>query len=221
VEKYAIAYTPGLELLDPKPLVRGKLSALKAGLTQARDEFPALANVEQELTQIQSQVPGELLLDGAFTSAAIQKEIDSVPFPVVHMATHGQFSSNPEQTFILTWDDRLKVNQLNNLLRSREDSRRGAIELLVLSACQTAAGDKRAALGLAGVAVRAGARSTLATLWSVDDAATAQLMTRFYKELANPDITKAEALRLAQISMLKEKPLPFFWAPFVLIGNWL
>jgi CHAT domain-containing protein len=69
---------------------------------------------------------------------------------VVHLATHGQFSSNEKDTFILTWDDRLNVNQLNTLLRSREEIGRNPIELLVLSACQTAAGDRRAALGLAG-----------------------------------------------------------------------
>lgn len=223
IEKYAIALTPGLQLLDPKPLARGKLTALKAGLTQARDGFPALPFVEKELTEIKSEVPGELLLNENFTKAAIEKAIDSVPFPVVHLATHGQFSSNAEDTFILAWDQRLNVNQLNNLLRSREESGRGTIELLVLSACQTATGDKRAALGLAGVAVRAGARSTLATLWLVDDAATAQLMIRFYQELTDTKITKAEALRRAQIALLKNDQYqqPRFWAPFVLVGNWL
>jgi CHAT domain-containing protein len=233
VEKYAIALTPGLQLLDPKPLVRGKLTALKAGLTEARQlktssstaplEFSALPFVGKELEQIQMEVPGELLLNQEFTSAAIQNEIDSVPFPVVHLATHGQFSSSADDTFILTWDDRLNVNQLNNLLRSREESGRGAIELLVLSACQTAAGDERAALGLAGVAVKAGARSTLATLWFVSDAATAQLMTRFYRELADTTITKAEALRRAQVALLESNQYqhPIYWAPYVLVGNWL
>ena len=221
VEKYAIALTPGLQLLDPKHLPRGKLSALKAGLTEARQGFPSLEFVKQELEQIRAEVPGELLLNQQFTSAAIQKEIDSVPFPVVHLATHGQFSSNAEDTFILTWDDRLKVNQLNTLLQKREERRQDAIELLVLSACQTATGDKRAALGLAGVAVRAGARSTLATLWFVDDATTAELMTRFYRELSDTNVTKAEALRRAQVGLLKEKSQPFYWAPYVLVGNWL
>jgi CHAT domain-containing protein len=231
VEKYAIALTPGLQLFDPKRLARGKLSALKAGLTEARQvntssstkpiEFSALPNVKRELEQIRSQLPGELLLNQEFTNDAIQQEIKSVPFPVVHLATHGQFSSNAEDTFILTWDGPLNVNQLNSLLRTREVGGRGAIELLVLSACQTATGDKRAALGLAGVAVRAGARSTLATLWFVDDAGTAELMTRFYRELANPNNSKAEALRLAQVELMKEKPQPFFWAPYVLVGNWL
>ena len=99
------------------------------------------------------------------------------------------------------------------------------IELLVMSACQTATGDKRAALGIAGVAVRSGARSTLATLWSVKDDSTVVLMDEFYKQLAQPDssITKSEALRQAQISLIHSTDFehPFYWAPFILVGNWL
>ncbi len=99
------------------------------------------------------------------------------------------------------------------------------IELLVLSACQTASGDKRATLGLAGLALRSGASSTLASLWSVNDESTANLMSEFYRQLTEPNqfISKAEALRQAQLSMLKN-PLydhPYFWASFVLVGNWL
>jgi CHAT domain-containing protein len=226
VEKYAIALTPGLQLLDAKkPLPRVNLTAFKGGLSKARQNFPPLPYVKDELEQIRSEakVSGELLLDEGFTSTTLQKEIDSIPFPVVHLATHGQFSSNAEDTFILTWDGRLNVNQLNSLLRSREESGKGAIELLVLSACQTAAGDKRAALGLAGVAVRAGARSTVATLWFVSDAATAKLMTQFYRELSDTSITKAEALRRAQVALLKSSDYqePIYWAPYVMVGNWL
>lgn len=232
IEKYAIAYTPGLQLLSSNIQTRGQLSALKAGISESRKlttsnpkatlVFPALPFVKEELKQIQAEVSGELLLNEAFTTAAIQKEIDSVPFPVVHLATHGQFSSKQEETFILTWDDRLNVNQLNTVLRAREETGRQPIELLVLSACQTAAGDKRAALGLAGVAVRAGARSTLATLWFVSDKATAELMTRFYQELSNSTISKAEALRRAQVALLKDSRYqqPTLWAPYVLVGNW-
>ena len=226
VENYAIALTPGLQLLDAKkPLPRVQLSALKGGLSEAREKFPPLPYVKQELEQITSQakVSGELLLNGDFTNAALQKQIDSIPFPLVHLATHGQFSSNAEDTFLLTWDGRLNVNQLNSVLRAREESGKGAIELLVLSACQTAAGDKRAALGLAGVAVRAGARSTVATLWFVSDEATAELMTQFYRELADTTITKAEALRRAQVALLKggKYEEPIYWAPYVMVGNWL
>jgi CHAT domain-containing protein/predicted negative regulator of RcsB-dependent stress response len=226
VEKYAIARTPGLQLLDPKPLARGELTALKAGLSEASQGFPPLENVKRELEKIREQVSGEVLLNKEFTTDAIQQAIDaidSVPFPVVHLATHGQFSSNAEETFILTWDGVLRVNELKELLQGREAGRTKAIELLVLSACETATGD-RAALGLAAVAVRSGARSTLATLWVVNDESTADLMIKFYEELKDPKITKAEALRRAQVWLMKQNSRyedPEYWAPFVLIGNWL
>ena len=142
---------------------------------------------------------------------------------MVHLATHGQFSSKAEDTFILTWDDRINIKQLNNVLKTRDRIESSIIELLVLSACQTAVGDKRAALGLAGMAVRAGARSTLASLWSVNDAATASFMIKFYQNLTDNKVTKAEAVRRAQLSLLQNPDYshPYFWAPFILVGNWL
>ena len=224
VEKYGVALTPGLQLLDPQPLKRGQLKALTAGLTVARPGFPALTNVALELNQIKSEVPSTVLLNQKFTSAALQNQINSVPFTVVHIASHGQFGSTAAETFILTWDSRINIDGLDNLLRVRgQNPRRSAIELLVLSACQTVAGDRRAALGLAGVAVRAGARSTLATLWNVNDEATIPIMSQFYQELTNTTITKAEALRRAQQALLKNPKYrhPVSWAPYVLVGNWL
>ena len=97
------------------------------------------------------------------------------------------------------------------------------VDLLVLSACETAAGDERAALGLAGMAVRSGARSTIATLWSVNDQATSKLMGELYQQLANQKVTKAEALRQAQLALLGDKwyQHPFYWAPYILVGDWM
>jgi CHAT domain-containing protein/Flp pilus assembly protein TadD len=230
VEKYAIASTPGLQLLEPQPLQRERLNALITGLSEEREvagkEFPQLQNVRLEVEQIESEVPrSEELLNQEFTKTNVQSQINSAPFTVVHMATHGQFSSNLEETFILTWDQLLKINDLDNLLRARDPREAGAIELLVLSACETAAGDNRAALGLAGIAVRAGARSTLATLWPVDDQSTTELMSEFYRQLANTNVTKAEALQRAQLALWNNKSqdwkLPYFWAAYVLVGNWL
>jgi CHAT domain-containing protein len=223
VEKYSVALTPGLELLGPKPLRQSKLKTLVAGLTEARHGFNSLPNVADELKAVELEVPSEVLLNQTFTSAALQKQIDSLPFSVVHLATHGQFSSNAEETFVLAWDKPVKVNELKDLLRRRDEISPEPIELLVLSACETAAGDKRAALGLAGVAIQAGARSTLASLWSLDDESGARLVGQFYKELATKQVTKAEALRLAQLSLLKDPDYrhPVHWAAYVLLGNWL
>ncbi|MEL6398242.1 MAG: CHAT domain-containing protein [Cyanobacteria bacterium J06626_4] len=223
VEKYAIALTPGLQLIEPRPLAEQDLQALVVGLSEARDGFSALPNVETEVAAIQMQVPGEVLLNEGFEKAEFATQLTESSFPIVHMATHGQFSSDPEQTFILAWDDRIQAAEFGSLLQQGERQRDNAVELLVLSACETAAGDDRAALGLAGVAVRSGARSTLATLWLVDDAGTSVLMADLYQQLQDTTLTKAAALRQAQLQLLSNEQYqhPFFWAPFVLIGNWL
>lgn len=223
IENYSIALAPGLNLIDPKRLKRGQFKALTAGVSEARPEFKfgELPNVERELKQIQSEVPSQLLINAQFTSKAFQDQIKSLPVPVVHLATHGKFGSTADETYILAWDKLIKLNELNNLLRNRDESQPTAIELLVLSACQTAAGDNRAALGIAGVAVRAGARSTIASLWNVNDQSTAVLMSRFYQEFAKKGLTKAEALRQAQLVLLKDGKEPLYWSPYILVGNWL
>jgi CHAT domain-containing protein len=225
VQKYAIALAPGLQLLDPKPLQQVRLNVLAAGVEKERSlenrEFIPLENVPRELESIQSEVPkSEKLLNQQFTETNLQNQLMATPFSVVHLATHGEFSSDPEKTFILTWDALLNVKRFDSLLRNSDENRSSTIELLVLSACKTAEGDKRAALGLAGVAMRAGARSTLATLWSVDDRSTADLMSEFYREL-NAGVNKAEALQRAQLAVFAKEKSPYFWAPFVLLGNWL
>ena len=223
IEKYAVAITPGLQLIQPQAIAGQQLKALTAGLTQARGGFPPLEYVSQELETIQSQISStQQLVDKGFTNNALKQQISQIPFPIVHLATHGQFSSEAEDTFILTWNDRLDVNQLSNLLQIGDRDEGQAIELLVLSACETLAGDRRAALGLAGVAVKAGARSTLATLWRVNDEASAAIMSQFYQNLSSQN-TKAQALRQAQLSLLKSDRFnnPYFWSPYVLLGNWL
>ncbi len=228
IDKYSLAVSPGLQLVEPRQEDR-KFIALTAGLTKARQGFSALPNVATELQSIQSIVDSKKLLDQAFTNSSIRDSVNSAPFPVVHLATHGKFSSQFDDTFILAWDDKINVKELEDLLKTREqvvgrESRvPKPIELLVLSACETATGDRRAALGLAGVAVRSGARSTLASLWQVDDKSTATLMSEFYRQLTNnPSITKSEALRRAQSYVLhKYEEHPFYWSAYVLVGNWL
>lgn len=222
IEKYSIALTPGLQLIEPKPLQK-ELKVIAAGLSEPSSGFSALPNVKRELEQIRAEIPSNILLNQEFTRLALQNRINSLNFPVVHLATHGQFSSKAEKTFIVAWKDRIYVKQFNQLVRTIEQNRPEAIELLVLSACQTAAGDERAGLGIAGVAFQAGARSTIASLWNLDDESTSVLMNEFYQELANKKLTKAEALRRAQLALLQNPKYkrPMFWAPYVLLGNWL
>ncbi|MBD3885415.1 CHAT domain-containing protein [Phormidium tenue FACHB-886] len=223
IENYSIALTPGLQLFNPTALERNRLQALMAGLTEERNGFSALANVQRELQSVQTEIPGQILLNETFTSATLQAEIKSNPFSIVHLATHGQFSSNADATFVLAWDKPITVKELGSLLRTTDETREKAIELLVLSACETASGDDRAALGLAGVAVQSGARSTLASLWSLNDESAARLISQFYRELVPSDLSKAEVLRQAQLSLLHDPNYrhPLYWAPYVLVGNWL
>jgi len=222
MEQYNLALTPGLQLLASQPLGQTPVRTLMGGLAEGRQGFTPLPAVEGEVAEIAATVPAEVLLNQTFTRENLQAQMTRQAFPVVHLATHGQFSSQAEDTFILTWDDRISVKQLDQLLRSRDQRKQNPLELLVLSACETARGDDRAALGLAGVAVRSGARSTLATLWQVNDVSTAAFMAYFYQELTKPGITKAQALRNAQTALKQEPEFqkPFFWAPFILVGNW-
>ncbi|MGI0483787.1 CHAT domain-containing protein [Pantanalinema rosaneae CENA516] len=222
IENYSIALTPGLQLLPPRSLPPDQLGALAGGLSEARQGFSALPGVAAEMQQIAKIVPTNILLNQSFTQTELANQLNSVTSPIVHLATHGQFSSQAENTFLLTWDGRIQVKDLDQLLENRDRQQRQPIELLILSACQTAVGDRRAALGLAGVAVRSGARSTIATLWSVQDHSTADLITQFYTALKQPGISRAEALRQAQLSLLRspEYHHPYYWSPFVLVGNW-
>jgi len=222
LEKYGVALTPGLKLLGPHFQNPKPLQALMLGLTEARSGFSALPGVKTEIEQVASRINAEVLFDRAFTKESLATQVDRLPFPVLHLATHGQFSSDLEKTFLLAWDQKISVSDLDSLLKSRREQDE-PIELMVLSACQTAEGDDRAALGLAGMAIRSGARSTLATLWAVNDHSTAELMTEFYREISGGELTKAEALRRAQIKILKNPTYshPYYWSPFVLIGNWL
>jgi CHAT domain-containing protein len=221
MQEYPIAVVPGLQLVDPQPIQSRRLEALTFGLTQSRQGFSELPNVEKELNAIRDTIDSKTWLNEDFTRLQFETTVSDDADPIVHLATHGQFSSNINDTFILSWDDKIFVNDLSQWISERDRP----IELLVLSACETATGDQKAALGLAGMAVRAGARSTLASLWRVDDAATFEVMQRFYQELATtPGISKAKALQNAQKFILGDRPEfehPFYWAPFILVGNWL
>ncbi len=225
IEQYNIALTPGLQLLAPRSLEELELKTLAAGLTEERQGFTALDYVQVELDNIAEQLNSTVLINQKFTKEILQTTITSSEYPIVHIATHGQFSSILEETFLLTWDSRLQINQLNSILQAQNNQQNSVIELLVLSACQTAIGDERAALGLAGMAVRAGARSTLATLWSVNDRTTALTIDNFYQQLtqSTASTSKTKALREAQLTLINSTRFnhPYYWAPFVLIGNWL
>lgn len=222
VEDYAVATVPGLSLFDPRPVGGTELSFLLAALSEPVQGFPALPHTAVEVAEIADLFGGTVLRDEAFNEPGLARVVQRNLFSVVHIASHGLFESSGDESFILTHDGRLDLDDLDALLRVTR-FRETPIELLTLSACQTAAGDERAALGLAGIAVKAGARSAVASLWSVNDVSAAELVTAFYRELAGGDTSRAEALRQAQLGQLRSARFrhPAYWAPFIVIGNWL
>jgi CHAT domain-containing protein/predicted negative regulator of RcsB-dependent stress response len=182
----------------------------------------ALPGVTEEITQLSEQMPGTVLLDQDFLRSRFSEQVQTHPFGVVHIASHGFFGGTPDENFVLTYDEKLDMDRLAHLLQPKQLADR-PVELLTLSACQTAEGDDRTPLGLSGVAVKSGARSALGSLWPVYDDAAQQVIREFYRQLRDPGVTKAEALRRAQVQLIGSDSYrhPIFWAPFILIGNWL
>ncbi|MEQ8958265.1 MAG: CHAT domain-containing protein, partial [Coleofasciculus sp. C2-GNP5-27] len=201
IETHNITVSLGSQLPNLNPLSPSHWQGLLAGINKKAESYPpklpALFNVWDELNQIHNTVPSQLLENEQFTQTNFRNRLIDHPFSVIHLATHGEFSSDVTKTVIYAWDKKIPVEKFGQLLQQREQTRSEPIQLLVLSACQTASGDKRAALGLAGVALRTNASSTVASLWRVSDASTAQLMNEFYQQL-NQGIPKAEALANAQ-----------------------
>ncbi|PSN20526.1 hypothetical protein C7271_01710 [filamentous cyanobacterium CCP5] len=226
IEKgYAIAIAPRLELFNPA-ISAEKLSILAGGIelpqTIEQIQFPQIEEVDAELSAIPSQLlVSAPLLNEEFTLSNLEKQLGTGQFSAIHWKTHGIFSSDPTETYLVAYQDTIRANNLNQLVQQARQIRSAPLELMILSACNTAQGDNRAVLGLAGLAVRAGARSTLSTLWRADDSANTRLMTNFYQALTQGS-TKAQALQQAQVRLLAEGyTAPHYWATYVLVGNWL
>jgi CHAT domain-containing protein len=222
IERVPLAITPGLSLTDPRRIDRANVSLLSAGISQGVQGFAPLENVPAELSAVNASFPGETLLDEQFAVARFERELGGRPFGIVHVASHGEFTADISQSFLLAWDGKIAMTELASLVGTTR-FRTQPLELLTLSACETAAGDDRAALGLAGVAVRAGARSALATLWAVNDQASADLLAEFYRQLADPEVSRAQALQRAQLAVLRTHRWrhPGYWSPYLLISSWL
>jgi CHAT domain-containing protein len=222
IARYAIATAPSLTLVEPRPLHLHNATVLASGLTEGVQGFDALPFVASELEALTRLRSGTVLRDQSFTSANLEQELAARAYSIVHVASHAQFEADSRQSFVLTYDGRFTIDRLEERMKLSR-FRDQPVELLFLSACDTAAGDERAALGLAGVAVKAGARSALATLWQINDEASSLLVAEFYRQIALPGATKAEALRRAQVAMLKDFRYrhPGYWSPFLVIGNWL
>lgn len=231
-QHYSSSETLGSRVRQPQALPQEHSTALIGGIStfapsfydpNAPEGLKPLPDVEAEIADVKKQTNFSVgLLNKEFNTKRFSQELNKKDFNIIHLTTHAQFSSIRRRTGFLTWDELVNVSQFGTLLKSQAQIHEEAIELLVLSACQTAKGNKMSALGIAGVAAQAGARSILATLWLVDSKSSVILINEFYKNL-NKGIPKAEALRLAQISLMSipEYNNPYHWAPYLLVGSWL
>ncbi|MBX2865955.1 MAG: CHAT domain-containing protein [Leptolyngbyaceae cyanobacterium MAG.088] len=208
VEKYSTTSIPAFNLIDTDydPIEPGNLLAMGASEFSNLAPLPA---VPVELSNIawQLRTAGESdrnwqdrsLLNQNFTMENFNTLLGRQSYDIVHLATHAEFKpGKPENSYIQLWDQRLTLAQMNNL-----DWQLPELELLVLSACETAVGDSDAELGFAGLALRAGVKSAVASLWDVSDAGTLALMSEFYHHIPQ-SMTKAEALRQAQLNLLRD-----------------
>lgn len=215
IEKYALQTKLGLDLASPR--IESEQLAVLFGLTMPIPPFSPLLEVDKEIRAIQKILGGSAFLNNQFTTSAFEKQIEKSSSNIIHIATHGWFGGTPENTFLLAADGRISLAQFQEILSKRED----VVELLTLSACQTAVGDERAVLGLAGVAVRAGVQSAIASLWYASDRATQLLMTDFYEQRYVRRLDTAQALRQAQLELIAQPNYshPSLWSGFILIQN--
>lgn len=235
IEKYAIATTPSLSLTAPKKSNLQDSKALILAVTTASEvngkKYPALGHVESEIKKVESLFSNHTTLKNSkFNLNNLEKELKKTVYPIIHVSTHAQFGIIADDTFLVAGNsDKLDIEKLETALRQVNNDLH-SIELLTLTACQTAVGDDRATLGLAGVALQVGVKSAIASLWSVNDESTYKLVSAFYTNLHNSNMSKAEALRQAQIKLINAKKEPdinnqydnpAYWAPFVLSGDWL
>ncbi|MDP6979085.1 MAG: CHAT domain-containing protein [Myxococcota bacterium] len=221
IEKIAVAATQGLTLTQPRSLDPKAFVMLRAGLDGAPKGGVGLPTVSRELEALATLFDGVELIGERFQAENIERALTRDSFDVIHIASHGRFPANGDAPYLVTAGDPLGLDDLAAMIR-RTRFRDRPTELITLSACETAVGDEGAALGFAGLALRSGARSTLATLWRVNDQASADFMQTFYARLAEGDTTRAGALREAQLDFLDNTVLrhPYFWAPYLLLGNW-
>jgi CHAT domain-containing protein len=251
VEKYAMGIVPSFGLTDTRYVSPDQASILAMGASEFKEQA-ALPTMPIELKTIVSNPRrGESFLNQQFTIPNfVAQNSRETPFSIIHLGTHAEFKAGDlSDSYIQFYDEQLKIPQLQQLSDqlgwNTDDT---PIELMVLSACETALGDKDAELGFAGLAVQAGVKSALASLWYVSDLGTLAMMGEFYDQL-DSTLNKAEALRQTQIAMLrgnvkidskqvklsngKDLALPadfpegtlslnhpYFWSAFTMIGNW-
>ncbi|MBD2293306.1 CHAT domain-containing protein [Anabaena sphaerica FACHB-251] len=244
VEKYAIARIPAFNLMNSN-YKKTKYSQVLAMGASEFSQLESLPAVPVELNEITQELgSSKQFINQEFTLKNFQAQRKKQPFKIVHLATHAEFKpGNPDQSYIQFWgNERIRLDEIDKLNLDKPP-----VDLLVLSACRTALGDQEAELGFAGLTVKSGVKSVLASIWNVSDVGTLALMTEFYQHLQQTPL-KAKALQAAQVAMLKGKvglkrgelqgssgglqlpselaalrdetfSHPYYWSAFTIIGN--
>jgi len=223
IEKYAIAIVPAITMADMTPLNRKKMNVCLGGLSESRQGFSMLPNVKTELFEIKEYANSkQILLNKQFTTSRLKQAFNNNDYTIFHFATHGMFGGTGDDAFLLTYDGKLTIDDLEKFI-GLNPFRKNKLELLSLSACQTAVGDDRAGLGLAGVAVKSGAKSVMASLWFINDEAASLVTREFYYRLMKSQKQSATVLQEVQKELIALPRFrhPVYWAPFLLIGNWM
>ena len=242
VEQYSLGLMPSLSLTNTNYADIKQAKILAMGASEFKDQNP-LPAASLEINNISKQWKGKSFLNNNFTLENLKSQRSEQPFGIIHLATHAEFRPGKlENSYIQLSNQKLRLDEVRKMGWNNPP-----LELLTLSACKTALGDREAELGFAGLAVQAGVKSALGSLWYVSDEGTLGLMAQFYQKLKQAPI-KAEALRQTQIAMLKgemfldkgilQLPLskntipipslagkskklvhPYYWSSFTLIGS--
>jgi filamentous hemagglutinin family protein len=221
LDKYALAVAPALTLLTSQPHSASPVTVLYGGLSESKLTLPPLQPYATTVSEeIEKHFATHTLLGTHFVVAEMTHAFHTGSYSIVHIFSHAQFAGDVDQTYIATYNDKLDIPKLESMI-TPSPFHQVPLELLVLGACETAKGDDRAALGLAGIAFKAGARSAMGSLWKTRSDVVGFLSGSLYAKLKAGNLSKAQALREVQLEIKRRPFPPYFWSPFLLIGNWL
>ena len=217
IEKYAVANSLGFDLQPNEP-PSSEVDVLAFGLTSGSVDSRPLPNVREELAKIDDITESKSFLNQEFNLDNFVKQTEKDKYNVIHIATHGEFSGTARDTYLQAYQQKISLKELEQILNQREGDSK--LSLLTLSACETAVGNKRAILGLAGVAIRSNVDNVLGSLWSVSDEEMVSFTSDFYRYWIEDELTKSQALRLAQINLIKNPDFhPAIWSSLILISS--
>jgi len=225
VEQTKLSVIPALAFSQPGGGADGdKTLNIVAASLQKEVDLPVGAFAALEGTEEEARIAVRYAAEGEFVPDFTRDRLEQAlarPVDVLHLATHAAFNGRSDRAFIVANGEVIRLSELREMI-ARSGLSGDAIDLIVLSACETAVGDDEASMGLAGAAVQAGARSVIGSLWQVNDAGTAELMRQFYQRYAQGS-SRAEALRGAQLALIEKGGTnadPNIWAAFALLGAW-